>query len=212
MILTLGAIGLCCAVLIVATYQGTLPRVERNKARFLERAIFEVLPAARQKRSFEAIDGTLQAPADTASTATRYYAGYDGEGGLVGIAVPAEGQGFQDVLRILYGYSPACRCVIGMKVLESKETPGLGDKIETDPAFRANFTALDVSLDDDGRTIRKPIELVKPRQKTEAWQVEAISGATISSRAIATILRNSTAQAVPVIEANLENLETGARQ
>ena len=29
--------------------------------------------------------------------------------------------------------------VIGMKVLESKETPGLGDKIEKDSAFVAEF-------------------------------------------------------------------------
>jgi electron transport complex protein RnfG len=121
----------------------------------------------------------------------------------------AEGQGFQDVLRILYGYSPLCNCVVGMKVLESKETPGLGDKIEKDADFRANFEALDATLNAESGTMANPIELVKPGKKTDAWQVEAITGATISSRAIANILRESTAVTVPVIANNLEVLREG---
>ena len=37
-----------------------------------------------------------------------------------------------------------------MQVLESKETPGLGDKILHDRDFLANFESLDVSLKSDG--------------------------------------------------------------
>ncbi len=74
------------------------------------------------------------------------YAGYDENDKLVGVAVEASGQGFADILRILYGYDPDKQKIVGFYVLESKETPGLGDKIEKDLNFLANFKALDVSL------------------------------------------------------------------
>jgi electron transport complex protein RnfG len=96
-------------------------------------------------------------------------------------------------------------------VLESKETPGLGDKIMKDADFIANFEALDTKLGDDGESMVHPIELAKHGEKTDPWQVEAITGATISSRAVANILRASTAQTVPVIARNMDVLEGGAQ-
>jgi electron transport complex protein RnfG len=96
-----------------------------------------------------------------------------------------------------------------MKVLESKETPGLGDKIMKDARFRENFDALDAGLNDDGTSLAHEITLAKHGEKTDAWQVEAITGATISSRAVTNILRESTAGAVPVIQKNLGVLEEG---
>ena len=36
--------------------------------------------------------------------------------------------GYQDVIVVFYGYSSADDAVIGIRVLESKETPGLGDQ------------------------------------------------------------------------------------
>jgi electron transport complex protein RnfG len=101
--------------------------------------------------------------------------------------------------------------VIGMKVMASKETPGLGTKIETDPAFRSNFGALDVTLSGDGQAMANPVVLVKPGKKTAPWQIESITGATISSQAIANIMEKSTAKLIPVIEKNLETLKGGAQ-
>ena len=209
MILAMGAIGTLSAILLVATYITTLPAIERNRAEALERAIFEVLPGAGSKTTFASIDGRMQPVADDHEARPKYYAGYDEEGHLVGLAVEAKGPGFQDTLKVLYGYSPECSCIVGLKVLETKETPGLGDKIETDPAFVANFQALDVSLDPAGVAAANPLVLVKPGQKTEAWQVEGITGATISSRAVTRILRASSAQSVAVIENNLEVFNRG---
>ena len=51
----------------------------------------------------------------------------------MGVAVEASGKATPDIIRILYGYDPENRQVVGFYVLESKETPGLGDKIEKDP-------------------------------------------------------------------------------
>ena len=127
------------------------------------------------------------------------HAGYDENGSLVGVAIQAQGMGYQDVIRILYGYDPARDAIIGMQVLASKETPGLGDKIEKDPAFLANFDALDVSLAPDRHSIQHPIEAVKSGEKSQPWQIDGITGATISSKAIAGMLRESSAQWVPII-------------
>jgi electron transport complex protein RnfG len=209
MILTMGAIGLMAGMLIVVTYQATFSRIERNKAEALQAAIFEVVPGAKSRATFALRDDILEKLPEGEDAIVKYYACYGEDSSLVGVAMEASGQGFQDVLRILYGYSPAHECVVGMKVLESKETPGLGDKIMKDPDFIANFEALDAKLADDGNTMAHPVELAKKGEKTDAWQVEAITGATISSRAIANILRESTAVAVPIIARNLDALEGG---
>ena len=74
-------------------------------------------------------------------------------------------------------------------------------------AFFMVFDALQAAFDTGERAIANPIVLVKPREKTQPWEIEAISGATISSQAIATLLRKSTEVTVPVIIDNLTTLE-----
>ncbi len=69
------------------------------------------------------------------------------EGRLVGVAMEAEGKGFQDTIRLIYGYSPDKQQVIGMEVLESKETPGLGDKIIKDEEFLDEFRSAGRHID-----------------------------------------------------------------
>jgi electron transport complex protein RnfG len=210
MVVAMGSIGLIAGSLLVLVYFWTLPAIDRNKAAALERAIFKVLPAARQTVAFTVDNGGLKPADDAAPAGTTYYAGYDESGRLAGAAIEAKGQGFQDTLHVLYGYSPDCECIVGFTVLESKETPGLGDKIETDPNFTANFQALDVRLNPDKAEILNPIVLVKPGQKTEPWQIDSITGATISSRAVANILHDSTAVSVPLLTHNLQVLNDGS--
>ena len=206
MVLTMGGIGLICGILIVGAFQLTFPTIKRKKAEALDRAVLQVVPGATSKAVFKLADGKLVPSTVEDEAPSKYYACYEG-GRLTGVAIEAAGQGFQDVVRVIYGYSPESHTIIGLKVLESKETPGLGTKIETDPAFRANFDALQVVFDTGERAIAHPIILVKPGKKTEPWQIEAITGATISSQAIAALLRKSTEVTVPVIIDNLTTLE-----
>ncbi len=56
MIRALGGVGLLCSLLIVFTFQATLPRITRNKAEFLGKAIFQVLPGASTRASFLVTD------------------------------------------------------------------------------------------------------------------------------------------------------------
>ena len=133
------------------------------------------------------------------------HAGSDESERLIGFALEAQGMGYADVIRILYGYSFAEDAVVGIRVLETKETPGLGDKIETDPDFLQNFERLDASLTEDLSAILHPVEMVKHGKKEHPWQVDAITGATISSRAIADMLSKSTSFWVPVIRQNMDD-------
>jgi electron transport complex protein RnfG len=94
--------------------------------------------------------------------------------------------------------------VVGFYVLESKETPGLGDKIEKDPTFLANFEDLDVSLSTDGQTLEQEVTMVKSGTKRNPWEIDAITGATISSRAITEIIGTSMAEMAPKIVAQKE--------
>ena len=199
-------IGIGCGILIVGVFQATLPRIERNKAEALQRAIFQVLPEARSSATFRfTAQERFERLAGQADGAALVYAGYDEEGRLAGIAEEAQGMGYQDVIRVLYGYSFAEDAVVGIRVLESRETPGLGDKIETDPEFLENFKRLDTSLTDDLSAIVHPIEPVKHGEKEHPWQVDGITGATISSKAIANILSRSTAFWVPRVRQHLDD-------
>ena len=200
MLRALGGVGALCGLLIAVVFQGTLPTIERNKAAALEKAVLKVLPGAVSQR-----------PLEGASLPSGLYAGYAADGRLVGVAVEAEGQGFQDKIRLLYGYDPAAQRVVGMEVLESRETPGLGDKIMLDADFIANFAALDVRLDDAGAGLLHPVEAVKKGAKENPWQVDGITGATISAVAVADIVGASAARALPAIRAHLRTGEKGDR-
>jgi len=203
-------VGVCCGLLIVSVYQATLPVIERNKAEALQAAIFHVLPEARVSTTFGFDDaGGFEPLEDESQGAARIYAGYDEDGGLVGLAVEAQGMGYQDVIRLIYGYSYTDDAIIGVQVLESKETPGLGDRIETDPGFLENFERLDVSLLDDQPNLANPIVAVGHGKKTHPWEIDGITGATISSKAIAEILDRSAELWIPRIEGNLQDFEGG---
>ena len=72
-------------------------------------------------------------------------------------------------------------------------------------ATAANFERLDVALTDDLSAVANPIEFVQPGKKEQPWQVDGITGATISSTAIANILNASTSYWIPRIRRGLDD-------
>lgn len=196
-------IGLLCALLIVLTYEFTLPVIKHNKTVALEKAVFKVLPGAVNRVTYKLTDqNTFEEMKTEPQKEQLIYAGYDEQNKLVGIAIEASGQGFQDVLKILYGYSPLDQQIIGFYVLESKETPGLGDKIEKDENFLANFKSLEVTLTEDLEALKNPVKPVKSGTKENPWEVDSITGATISSKAVGNIINDSISYWAPLIYKN----------
>jgi len=201
-------VGLLCGVLIVSVFQLTRPVIERNRAEALRRAILRVVPEALSSRSFqfverEADDGSFEVAEGASGGGFLVHAGYDDAARLVGLAIEAEGMGYQDVIRVLYGYSFEQEAIIGLRVLESRETPGLGDRVETDPVFLRNFERLDVSIGEDPARVAQPIAFVKRGEKQHPWQIDGITGATITSAAIANMLARSSASWIPRIRSRL---------
>jgi len=192
-------IGAFCALMIVSVYQGTAGRIAENKARFLSNAIAQVLPAVRStiEVSLDA-NGALVAATEPANLPA--FLGYGDDGELVGAVITAQTMGYADIITVLYSYSFDLEAIVGFKVLETKETPGLGDKVETEPHFLANFDALDARLNDDGTALANAIVTVKEGEKTEPWQLDGITGATITSDAIGVILNQGSSYWLPALE------------
>ncbi|OOZ35179.1 FMN-binding protein, partial [Solemya velesiana gill symbiont] len=148
MLRTLGGIAILAGFLVVMVYQWTKPIIEENKRIAIEKAVFTVVPGAASRKDFLLGSEGLSTVADNGQ-GEKIYAAYNEKGELQGIALEAAATGYQDVIRILYGYNPACECVTGIKVLKMAETPGLGDKIAFDPEFLKNFEILDAKLNTD---------------------------------------------------------------
>lgn len=191
-------VGIICAVAIVIVFESTKPIIRQNAIDLRNQAILDVLPGAQTSAAFrfnESGEFEPTSPSDTENYLI--FAAYDDKQQLVGLAFEADGMGYQDIVRVLYGYSFDKQAIVGIRVLQSRETPGLGDRVETDPAFLSNFQALDVSLGPSADALAHPIEFVKPGKKDSAWQIDGISGATITSRAITEMLSESTQTWIP---------------
>ncbi len=208
LIRTLGGISAFSGLLIVLVVEYTAPIIEENRQRAIEQAIFEVIPGATRSHRYQLQGETLLSSTSPAAndTGERVYAGFDDEGKLQGVALEAAAQGYQDTIQILYGYNPQCRCTTGMKVLKHAETPGLGDLILKDPLFLANFDGLDLTLDANATALRNPVITVKHGNKQHPWEVDAISGATISSKAIGKMINLRSAQLLPRLHPLLTTL------
>jgi electron transport complex protein RnfG len=96
---------------------------------------------------------------------------------LKGWVIKATGQGYGDKLELLIGSDADLKKLTGLYVLEQKETPGLGAKIIT-PEWRSQFV---------GKVTDVPLQVVKGGQRGAAT-IDAITGATISSRSVTTIV------------------------
>jgi H+/Na+-translocating ferredoxin:NAD+ oxidoreductase subunit G len=191
--LTLGGAGALAGLLLVWVYQITQPAIQAHKAAVLRAAILEVLGDPDGYDTLYVQGGRLVAkpPAGVdAAGLERVWVGRHGDGSPAGFAVAAEGSGYQDVVRLIFGYDAGTHKLIGMKVLESKETPGLGDRIEKDPDFLDGFPGAEA-----------PLEGVKAGEgRGDPHAVDTITGATISSRTVIRIINQALKRLGPALE------------
>jgi Na+-translocating ferredoxin:NAD+ oxidoreductase subunit G len=206
MVGVLSGVAALSGLLIVGVFQFTAPFIDANREAMIERAIFNVVPGGVSKSAYAFENGGIGGDPALASFGERFYAVYSESGMLTGVALETSGQGYQDVIRILYGYDPSKQVVTGMTVLESKETPGLGDKIAKSPEFLANFDALDAATDPETDLLINAIAVVKYGKKENAWEIDGITGATISSKAIGAMLDRGLRESIPRLRPHLEEL------
>ncbi|MCG6968898.1 MAG: FMN-binding protein [Gammaproteobacteria bacterium] len=194
---TLVGIGLICALVIVTVFEVTFPIIKVNKQRALENAIYQVLANTKSFSAYHLVgNNNLQKVTD--NDTSDIYACYDANHSLIGFAIAAQGMGYQDTIALLYGYSIRSESIQGLVVLQSRETPGLGSKIES-RAFLDNFNNIEIGLDAIDNERQQPLELIKNNSKTHTRQIDAITGATISSRAVVVILNRSLSFWLPIV-------------
>jgi electron transport complex protein RnfG len=180
--------------LIVTAYQLTLPRIEEHQGEVMQAAINEVLKAPASYDTLYLVGGTLSKtlpPGTRAKSLAQVYLGHDASGRRVGFAISAAENGFQDLVTLMFGYDASAHTVIAMKVIGNKETPGLGNKIESDSAFVNGFVNAVAPLNG----------VKKDRGKSGPTDVVMITGATISSRAVIRIIDNAIVHWQPLLDA-----------
>lgn len=93
---------------------------------------------------------------------------FDGNANTV--VLESEASGFADKVGLVVAINTTDNTLRGVAVTTSKETPGLGARAKEDPSFTAQFK---------GQGIVTPFGVTK-----DGGQISALSGATITSRAV----------------------------
>lgn len=205
MLRTLGGIATISGLLVALSYQITLPIITENQRVRTERAVLRVIPGAISKRDFMVRDQGIES-AGQGGQGEPLYAAYAADGTLKGVAFIGTGSGYGGTLKVLLSYDPEGQRIVGSKVLQSNETPGFGDKLDNDPGFLRNMEALDVRLNAEGSALANPVVTVMHGTKTQPWQIDAISGATISSKAMGQAVNSAAQRMAPMIRRDLTKL------
>lgn len=101
----------------------------------------------------------------------------------LGYAFLTEGQGYQGPIKILCGVDSQFDKILGIEIIESTETPGLGARIN-EAWFKKQFAALNIN---------GLISYVKGKPQGDR-EIEAITGATVSSKAVVDILNKAVSE------------------
>lgn len=158
----------------------TAPKIQHHRLVELRAAIADVLPEHDHYDELVLPELTL-------------YVGETASGEPVGVAFIARGSGFQGLISIMAGVGMDFSRLTGIKVLEQIETPGLGTKIVVDPTHKEN--PLWFSEQFVGVKIDSEMTVIKNRPPTMETEIQAITGATISSRAVVKIINDALRQA-----------------
>lgn len=183
---------LCLVVTAVAVggalagfYQLVSPRIEANRLADEKRAIFSVIDGAAgyDTTTVEVADGAEMVPVSI-------FTGFDSEGNVLGFAFLAKGAGFAGTISMMVGLNIDKEHLSGLKVIEQIETPGLGNKIAMEP-FQGQFRGL---------LIRPKITYVKNKKAEKENEIQAITGATISSVVVVKTINETLEMVLPIIE------------
>jgi len=164
-------LAVACGFAVAGVYRIEQPQIERNKRARLAKAILAVVPggAKTEPAEIEGLKGIHRV--------------FDEAGRQIGWAAEATGGGFQGPIELVVGLSLDATKITGIEVLESLETPGLGDKINDEP-FKGQFA---------GKPTEVPLEVVK-KQPSRPHEIHAITAATISSRSVVEIVNRRLAE------------------
>lgn len=187
--LILAAFAIAATVLVVGTAKLTAPRIAQQQQQELLNVLNQLLPAERHDNDLVA-SCTLVSHPELGGGQQKLYRAY-----LKGQALNGEPTDLPQALALEVtapnGYSGAIKLLVafnlngrvaGVRVLEHKETPGLGDKIELrKDNWILSFDGLLVNGSDDKRWA----------VKRDGGQFDAFTGATITPRAVVQAVKHA---------------------
>jgi len=177
LIVVLTSVSLVSGFILAILNKYTAPRIELNQNKALSEAVGFVIPD-KKTCDVRVIEGLS------------FYIGKDAKGQIAGIAFVAEGDGFQSRLKIIVGMDARFEKIVKIKVLQQAETPGLGTKIDNDPTNKTNPRWFSEQFCD--LAVGKDITYVKNQTADKGKsQIQAITGATISSKAVVDIINQA---------------------
>jgi electron transport complex protein RnfG len=165
MIATLTIIGVIAGGLLSQVNNWANPLIAANQKAETEKAIFLVQPNGK---SYEPVK----------SLELEIYKVFDDNRNLVGYSLVSAGNGFQGKVKIMTGLNNDLSKIEMIEILEQVETPGLGTKITEEP-FKKQF---------EGLQTLPQVKWVKGKAPENPNEIETITGATISSKAVVDII------------------------
>jgi len=173
--LILGGLAALCTALVAFTHRYTAPLIRANEQAYLERSLKPVLGGIEYQKeltkSLLVLDVPHGLPGNEAASIYRVYA--DGVPAAALFIVSAR-NGFAGPIRLLIGIK-IDGTITSVRVLEHKETPGLGDMIESsksDWLMQFNLTSLAAPA------------MERWRIKRDGGDFDQLTGASITPRAI----------------------------
>jgi len=167
MILVLTGIGIVSGSILAFVNNWAEPRIAANQKAATEAAIFRVLPEGEK---YEAVSGA----------GLEVYNVEDEKGEGIGYALVYSGNGFQGAIRLIAGISTDLERMTALEILDQVETPGLGTKV-TETPFTDQFKQIQMT---------PAIICLKNEEPDDPNEIQAITGATISSKAVVAIINN----------------------
>ncbi|MDR1742333.1 MAG: RnfABCDGE type electron transport complex subunit G [Dysgonamonadaceae bacterium] len=193
MFLSLTLISLFAAAALAAVYNVTKEPIEQSKTAKKQSAIKEVLP------EFARLDEPERVKTDVLPDSLSVYRAYDSANRFVGAAVESSANGFGGEIKIMVGFDVEGK-IVNYSVLEQKETPGLGTQIidwfkpqtNQDKSLAEKLLRFEVKSEArNSSVIGKNPAKDKLTVSKDKGDIDAITAATISSRAFLEAVRNA---------------------
>jgi len=180
--ITLAVIAGLCTALVALTYTATAARIEANEQAWLERSLQPALSGLFFDSGVTESMMTIPPPHDLpGSEAAIVYRVYAEDTPVAALFVVSARDGYAGPIRILVGIDVG-GAVTGVHVLEHRETPGLGDRVESGKS--------DWVHQFDGRSLVDP----SPSGwaiKRDGGQFDQLTGASVTPRAIVKAIRDT---------------------
>lgn len=101
------------------------------------------------------------------------------------LVIPIKGNGLWGTMLGFVALTPNGKKVLGITYYSHKETPGLGGEVDN-PTWKAQWPGK-LALDDDGNVVVRVVKAGAVKDKS--FEVDGISGATITSKSVSNMLQ-----------------------